>query len=58
MSVNLLDLAEIYNAKATAETVGSGKADLQEEAINTVQSAISSLINYCLQKLIYYYYQN
>ncbi len=51
MSVNLLDLAEIYNARATAETVGSGKAELQEEAINTVQSAISSLINY-------WYYKN
>ena len=51
MSVNLLDLAEIYDAKATSETVTSGKAELQEQAIDTVKSATSAFINY-------WYYNN
>ena len=51
LTINLLNLAEIYNAKATAETVGSNKAVLQEQAIETVKSATSSFIDY-------WYYNN
>ena len=51
MSINLLNLAEVYNAKATAETVGSSKAQLREQAIDTVKSATSAFVDY-------WYYDN
>ena len=44
--MNLIDLAEIYNAKASAEEVTYGRAELQEEAIDTVQAAASSFVDY------------
>lgn len=46
LSMNLIDLAEIYNAKASAEEVTYGRAELQEEAIDTVQAAASSFVDY------------
>ena len=51
MSINLLNLAEVYNARATAETVGSSKAQLREQAIDTVKSATSAFVDY-------WYYDN